>query len=44
MKNEYLKILKSQKYTNNNNVSVLVPQNGEWSVAVHEQTMSHDSP
>jgi len=30
--NEYLKILRNQKYINNNNnntVSVLVPQNGE---------------
>ena len=27
--NEYLKILKSQKFINNNAVSVLVPQNGE---------------
>jgi hypothetical protein len=34
--NEYLEILKSKKYINNT-FSVLGPQNGEWSVAVHEQ-------
>jgi len=46
--NEHLKIPRSQKYTDDDDdddtLSVLVPQNVERSVAVHEQKMSYDAP